>query len=231
MAIHRKVGPSGSSSTLSARTILKCKELSCRLSRAARGYLSEVRSCGSKVLLILEVLIWKSLAGFKGLKPALTIVRKPPEPSHHADEYLPSVMTCQNYVSLFPSVGSSVPPPLDTPIEKKRYAGQTTRIFIRTGDADKAGDGSEGRSGKFPFELKEKKQSEYPERSRRILCMAIHLPILSRKQSSVVDSPTMCKLQDLKHMVPARRRVTVYIASQLRTYVAGVRRTRELLHG
>ena len=46
-------------------------------------------TCGS--LLILK-------SGFRALHPSLTVVRKLPEPGHHADEYLPSVMTCQNYV-------------------------------------------------------------------------------------------------------------------------------------
>jgi E3 ubiquitin-protein ligase TRIP12 len=38
------------------------------------------------------------VGGFKALHPPLTVVRKPAEAGHAADEGLPSVMTCQNYV-------------------------------------------------------------------------------------------------------------------------------------
>jgi E3 ubiquitin-protein ligase TRIP12 len=38
------------------------------------------------------------VGGFKSLHPPLTVVRKPPESGHSPDDYLPSVMTCQNYV-------------------------------------------------------------------------------------------------------------------------------------
>ena len=38
--------------------------------------------------------------GFKGLNPAFTVVRKPHEPPLTADDYLPSVMTCVNYLKL-----------------------------------------------------------------------------------------------------------------------------------
>jgi len=38
------------------------------------------------------------IGGFKSLQPKLTIVRK--ETEGLADEYLPSVMTCVNYVKL-----------------------------------------------------------------------------------------------------------------------------------
>ncbi|MBW0499959.1 hypothetical protein O181_039674, partial [Austropuccinia psidii MF-1] len=40
------------------------------------------------------------IGGFRGLHPPLTVVRKAPEPGHTADEYLPSVMTCVNYLKL-----------------------------------------------------------------------------------------------------------------------------------
>jgi E3 ubiquitin-protein ligase TRIP12 len=36
------------------------------------------------------------IGGFRGLHPALTVVRKAAEPGHSPDEYLPSVMTCVN---------------------------------------------------------------------------------------------------------------------------------------
>ena len=39
-------------------------------------------------------------AGFRGLNPPLTVVRKPHEAPLTADDYLPSVMTCVNYLKL-----------------------------------------------------------------------------------------------------------------------------------
>ena len=38
--------------------------------------------------------------GFKTLNPPLTIVRKTVDPSSNPDNYLPSVMTCVNYLKL-----------------------------------------------------------------------------------------------------------------------------------
>jgi len=38
--------------------------------------------------------------GFRGLNPPLTVVRKPHEHPLKADDYLPSVMTCVNYLKL-----------------------------------------------------------------------------------------------------------------------------------
>ncbi|KAG5340284.1 hypothetical protein C0989_002300 [Termitomyces sp. Mn162] len=40
------------------------------------------------------------IGGFRGLNPSLTVVRKPHEPPLTADDYLPSVMTCVNYLKL-----------------------------------------------------------------------------------------------------------------------------------
>ncbi|KAG6335267.1 hypothetical protein ID866_3823 [Astraeus odoratus] len=40
------------------------------------------------------------IGGFKGLNPPLTVVRKPAEPPLTPDDYLPSVMTCVNYLKL-----------------------------------------------------------------------------------------------------------------------------------
>ncbi|KAJ4473595.1 hypothetical protein J3R30DRAFT_3659131 [Lentinula aciculospora] len=40
------------------------------------------------------------IGGFRGLNPQLTVVRKPHEPPLTADDYLPSVMTCVNYLKL-----------------------------------------------------------------------------------------------------------------------------------
>ena len=39
-------------------------------------------------------------SGFRGLNPPLTVVRKPHEAPLKADDYLPSVMTCVNYLKL-----------------------------------------------------------------------------------------------------------------------------------
>lgn len=39
-------------------------------------------------------------SGFRGLNPPLTVVRKPHEAPLSADDYLPSVMTCVNYLKL-----------------------------------------------------------------------------------------------------------------------------------
>lgn len=38
--------------------------------------------------------------GFKALTPPLTIVRKTLDPNQNPDDYLPSVMTCVNYLKL-----------------------------------------------------------------------------------------------------------------------------------
>ncbi|THH12821.1 hypothetical protein EW146_g7335 [Bondarzewia mesenterica] len=40
------------------------------------------------------------ITGFRGLNPPLTVVRKPHEAPLSADDYLPSVMTCVNYLKL-----------------------------------------------------------------------------------------------------------------------------------
>ena len=40
------------------------------------------------------------ISGFRGLNPPFTVVRKPHEPPLTADDYLPSVMTCVNYLKL-----------------------------------------------------------------------------------------------------------------------------------
>lgn len=47
------------------------------------------------------------IGGFRGLNPPLTVVRKPHEPPLMADDYLPSVMTCVNYLKL-PEYSSKV---------------------------------------------------------------------------------------------------------------------------
>jgi E3 ubiquitin-protein ligase TRIP12 len=65
---------------------------------------------------IFQVLI--HFIGFRGLNPALTVVRKPHEPPLTADDYLPSVMTCVNYLKL-PDYSSK-----DTMREKLKLAMQ-----------------------------------------------------------------------------------------------------------
>lgn len=45
--------------------------------------------------------------GFRGLNPPFTVVRKPHEAPLTADDYLPSVMTCVNYLKL-PEYSSKV---------------------------------------------------------------------------------------------------------------------------
>lgn len=47
------------------------------------------------------------IGGFRGLNPPLTVVRKPHEAPLTADDYLPSVMTCVNYLKL-PEYSSKV---------------------------------------------------------------------------------------------------------------------------
>ncbi|KAF8637626.1 hypothetical protein AX17_002695 [Amanita inopinata Kibby_2008] len=47
------------------------------------------------------------IGGFRGLNPSLTVVRKPHEAPLTADDYLPSVMTCVNYLKL-PEYSSKV---------------------------------------------------------------------------------------------------------------------------
>lgn len=51
------------------------------------------------MLTIGEGLIYL-LLGFRGLNPPLTVVRKPHEAPLSPDDYLPSVMTCVNYLKL-----------------------------------------------------------------------------------------------------------------------------------
>ncbi|MCJ1430880.1 Ubiquitin fusion degradation protein 4, partial [Xylographa pallens] len=40
------------------------------------------------------------IGGFKSLTPMFTVVCKPSEPPYTSDDYLPSVMTCVNYLKL-----------------------------------------------------------------------------------------------------------------------------------
>ncbi len=45
-------------------------------------------------------LLTGSKLGFKSLTPMFTVVRKPSEEPYTSDDYLPSVMTCVNYLKL-----------------------------------------------------------------------------------------------------------------------------------
>ena len=44
--------------------------------------------------------MYLSFSGFRSLHPPLTIVRKAVEQNENPDNYLPSVMTCMNYLKL-----------------------------------------------------------------------------------------------------------------------------------
>ncbi len=55
---------------------------------------------GMLYILLYVPCIDSSPAGFRGLNPPLTVVRKPHEAPLTADDYLPSVMTCVNYLKL-----------------------------------------------------------------------------------------------------------------------------------
>lgn len=56
---------------------------------------------GGKCLLMTDQFMTLTIViGFRGLNPPLTVVRKPHEPPLTADDYLPSVMTCVNYLKL-----------------------------------------------------------------------------------------------------------------------------------
>jgi E3 ubiquitin-protein ligase TRIP12 len=46
------------------------------------------------------VILANSSIGFKALHPMLTVVCKPAEPPYSSDDYLPSVMTCVNYLKM-----------------------------------------------------------------------------------------------------------------------------------
>ena len=72
---------------------------SCNSSPAAPNSLLEVCLTTLFVFLIYEVQP-DLLPGFKSLTPMFTVVCKPSEPPYSSDDYLPSVMTCVNYLKL-----------------------------------------------------------------------------------------------------------------------------------
>ncbi len=47
-----------------------------------------------------EIYLLTTYSGFKSLTPMFTVVCKPSEPPYTSDDYLPSVMTCVNYLKL-----------------------------------------------------------------------------------------------------------------------------------
>lgn len=49
---------------------------------------------------MIDFLTQKLFKGFKSLSPPLTVVRKTLEPNMNPDDFLPSVMTCVNYLKL-----------------------------------------------------------------------------------------------------------------------------------
>ena len=62
-----------------------------------------VLNCPSEVSKLIITFIHPTelaTSGFRGLNPPLTVVRKPHEAPLSADDYLPSVMTCVNYLKL-----------------------------------------------------------------------------------------------------------------------------------
>lgn len=47
-----------------------------------------------------DLILTNFITGFKSLTPMFTVVCKPSEPPYTSDDYLPSVMTCVNYLKL-----------------------------------------------------------------------------------------------------------------------------------
>lgn len=50
--------------------------------------------------LVFPWAITDNITGFKSLTPLFTVVCKPAEPPYTSDDYLPSVMTCVNYLKM-----------------------------------------------------------------------------------------------------------------------------------
>jgi E3 ubiquitin-protein ligase TRIP12 len=49
---------------------------------------------------VLQKILLTTFPGFKNLTPMFTVVCKPSEPPYTSDDYLPSVMTCVNYLKM-----------------------------------------------------------------------------------------------------------------------------------
>lgn len=101
----------GSSSICWRRTMVSNSVASSSLSLVHLVFLSEasdtvfwfytgVRKCGASDQLYLSNTSVGCIAGLRSLNPPLTIVRKTCEGDENADLYLPSVMTCVNYLKL-----------------------------------------------------------------------------------------------------------------------------------
>ena len=78
--------------------------------------------------------IWNSLpssTGLRALHPPLTVVRKTCEEGHSADEYLPSVMTCVNYLKLPDYSNESV---MQQRMHKAATEGQKSFLLSWTGN-------------------------------------------------------------------------------------------------
>ena len=71
-------------------TCVTKKNNSC-ISLYARSFMAVLKSIASHCLIV---------AGFRSLNPPLTIVRKTFESNENPDSFLPSVMTCVNYLKL-----------------------------------------------------------------------------------------------------------------------------------
>ena len=52
------------------------------------------------MLCLLLFMVTNCFTGFKALTPMFTVVCKPSEPPFSSDDYLPSVMTCVNYLKM-----------------------------------------------------------------------------------------------------------------------------------
>lgn len=72
-------------------------EISCSLRQEALNCRLEV---GDARLCILREVSLTVVIGFKSLTPMFTVVCKPSEHPYTSDDYLPSVMTCVNYLKL-----------------------------------------------------------------------------------------------------------------------------------
>lgn len=101
-------GPSGSCSRCWAASMPSSSGSFSSLLLEARGCLSEVNKTNKKRVsakqaraVIFLTLTWMSSSpGFRSLNPPLTIVRKTFESTENPDDFLPSVMTCVNYLKL-----------------------------------------------------------------------------------------------------------------------------------
>ena len=97
MASTWRAGQSGTSSRSWLTTMDRHAGAISSLSQEVPSCPSAVRTCHS---ISATGFVDGFIPGFKGLNPPLTVVRKPHEAPLTADDYLPSVMTCVNYLKL-----------------------------------------------------------------------------------------------------------------------------------